>query len=58
MHCNTWNFHRAGLDDSIPDAELTIAVMAPALDPATARDCARLVTVSRNRDGRDTCSNG
>jgi hypothetical protein len=40
-----------------PDAQLAVAVVAPALDPATLLDRARVVVPQGDSDGGDACRN-
>ncbi len=54
----TWHFHGARLTDRAPDAQLPEFVAAPALDPATRLDSARVVLPQGDGEGRDACRQG
>jgi hypothetical protein len=51
---DTCHIRRAVLIRSAPDAQLAVAVGAPALDPAPGSDRARVVLPRRDGDGGDT----
>ncbi len=54
----TWHFHGARLIVPAPDAQLTEAVPAPALDPATRLDNARVDAPQSNGYGGDAWHHG
>ncbi len=51
----TCHIHRAVLIAHAPDAQLSVVVVAPALDTATIHYDARVVPIGCNGDGGDTC---
>jgi hypothetical protein len=51
----TCHLRRAVPSHSAPDAQLAVAVGAPALDPAPGSDRARVAQPSGDGDGRDAC---
>jgi hypothetical protein len=55
--CSTWHIHGA-VRPRPPDAQLPVVVVAPALDPATRLDDARVAVPQGNGGGGDTWVRG
>ena len=54
----TWHSHGAVLIRSAPDAQLPVAVVAPALDPASHLDRARVKSTQGDGGGGDAWGHG